>query len=77
MITSRNDPSKRPLRRASRSAKASTGGTKMTFLENLEPLLKAAEEYAKAVAALEPQQLIAAEAKLHEAAVRYAKWGKA
>jgi hypothetical protein len=48
----------------------------MTFLENLEPLLKAAEEYAKAVSALEPQRLLAAEAKLHEAAVQYAKWGK-
>ena len=45
-------------------------------LENLEPLLVAAEEYAKAVLSLEPQQIQTAEMKLHEAAVQYAKRGK-
>jgi hypothetical protein len=49
---------------------------KMKFLESVEPLLKAAEEYAAAVATLDPEKIRPAESKLHEAAMKYAEWGK-
>jgi hypothetical protein len=56
----------------------------MTFIENLEPLLKAAENFAKAAKLHRDNQYRAstkdsyeeADCDLKQAAVKYAEWGK-
>ena len=50
----------------------------MTFLKTIEPLLLAAEEYARAHDAVKSDlvQYNVALTKLLEAALEYAKWGK-